>query len=96
MPCRIWDYRPIFSAHPTPTSMFASSMLPHGLSGGLAEESFDVIDRRLRIPSDYISDVKKSLTSATFFMTEVGGIPPEGRPSRPCQSVVVRRHAGSH
>ena len=52
----------------------------HGLSGGLAEESFDVIDRRLRIPSDYISDVKKSLTSATFFMTDVGGIPPEEDP----------------
>ena len=52
----------------------------HGLSGGLAEESFDVIGRRLRIPSDYISDVKKSLTSATFFMTDVGGIPPEEDP----------------
>ena len=52
----------------------------HGLSAGLAEQSFDVIDRRLRIPSDYISDVKKSLTSATFFMTEVGGIPPEEDP----------------
>ncbi len=52
----------------------------HGLSSGLAEESFDVIDRRLRIPSDYISDINKSLTSATFFMTEVGGTPPEEDP----------------
>lgn len=52
----------------------------HGLSGGLAESSFDTIDRRLRIPSDFISDTKKSLTSATFFMTEVGGIPPEEDP----------------
>jgi hypothetical protein len=52
----------------------------HGLSSGLAQESFDTIDRRLRIPSDYISDTKKSLTSATFFMTEVGGIPPEEDP----------------
>ncbi len=52
----------------------------HGLSSNLAEESFDTIDRRLRIPSDYISDTKKSLTSATFFMTEVGGIPPEEDP----------------
>ncbi|MXX80541.1 MAG: hypothetical protein F4Y69_05845 [Chloroflexi bacterium] len=52
----------------------------HGLSGGLAEHSFDVIDRRLNIPSEYISDVKKSLTSATFFMTEVGAIPPDEDP----------------
>lgn len=52
----------------------------HGLSSGLAEESFDVIDRRLRIPSQYISDTKKSLTSATFFMTEVGEIPPDEDP----------------
>ena len=52
----------------------------HGLSGGLAENSFDVIDRRLNIPSDYISDVKQSLTTATFFMTEVGGIPPDEDP----------------
>lgn len=52
----------------------------HGLSGGLAENSFDVIDRRLRIPSEYISDINKSLTSATFFMTEVGGIPPDEDP----------------
>ena len=52
----------------------------HGLSSGLAEESFDTIDRRLRIPRDYISDVKQSLTSATFFMTEVGDIPPEEDP----------------
>ena len=52
----------------------------HGLSGGLAEESFATIDRRLRIPDQYISDVKKSLTSATFFMTEVGGISPEEDP----------------
>ena len=52
----------------------------HGLSSNLAEESFDTIDRRLRIPRDYIADVKQSLTSATFFMTEVGGIPPEEDP----------------
>ena len=52
----------------------------HGLSGGLAQESFDTIDRRLRIPRDYIADTKKSLTSATFFMTEVGGIPPDEDP----------------
>ena len=52
----------------------------HGLSNNLAEESFDTIDRRLRIPSDYISDTKKSLTTATFFMTEVGDIPPEEDP----------------
>ncbi len=52
----------------------------HGLSSGLAEESFDVIDRRLGIPEDYISDTNKSLTSATFFMTEVGGIPPDEDP----------------
>ena len=52
----------------------------HGLSSNLAEDSFEIIDRRLRIPDDYISDVKHSLTSATFFMTEVGGIPPEEDP----------------
>ncbi|MYE06940.1 MAG: hypothetical protein F4Y04_06945, partial [Chloroflexi bacterium] len=52
----------------------------HGLSSGLAEDSFDAIDRRLRIPRDYISDTKKSLTSATFFMTETGGIPPDEDP----------------
>ena len=52
----------------------------HGLSSNLAEDSFDTIDRRLRIPSQYISDTKQSLTSATFFMTEVGGIPPEEDP----------------
>ena len=52
----------------------------HGLSSGLAEESFATIDRRLRIPRDYISDTKQSLTSATFFMTEVGGIPPDEDP----------------
>ena len=52
----------------------------HGLSSGLAEESFETIDRRLRIPREYISDTKQSLTSATFFMTEVGGIPPDEDP----------------
>ena len=52
----------------------------HGLSSNLAEDSFDTIDRRLRIPEEYISDTKKSLTSATFFMTEVGAIPPEEDP----------------
>ncbi len=52
----------------------------HGLSGGLAEDSFEVIDRRLRIPGEYVSDVRKSLTSATFFMTEVDGIPPDEDP----------------
>ncbi len=52
----------------------------HGLSHGLAEESFDTIDRRLRIPEAYLADVKHSLTSATFFMTDVGGVPPEEDP----------------
>ena len=52
----------------------------HGLSGGLAEESFEVIDRRLRIPAEYIHEPVHSLTSATFFMTEVGGIPPDEDP----------------
>ncbi|MXY85306.1 MAG: FtsX-like permease family protein, partial [Chloroflexi bacterium] len=52
----------------------------HGLSGGLADESFDTIDRRLRIPSEFISDTKHSLTTATFFMTEVGGVPPDEDP----------------
>ncbi len=52
----------------------------HGLSGGLAEESFDAIDRRLRIPGQYIEEPVHSLTSATFFMTDVGGTPPEEDP----------------
>ena len=52
----------------------------HGLSGGQAEESFATIDRRLRIPREYISDTTHSLTSATFFMTEVGDTPPDEDP----------------
>ena len=52
----------------------------HGLSSNLAEDSFDIIDRRLRIPREYISDTKQSLTSATFFMTAVGEIPPDEDP----------------
>ena len=60
--------------------MSASSTPPTASPLAWPKQSFDVIDRRLRIPSDYISDVKKSLTSATFFMTEVGGIPPEEDP----------------
>ncbi len=52
----------------------------HGLARGLADESFATIDRRLRIPRDYISETVHSLTSATFFMTELGEIPPEQDP----------------
>jgi len=52
----------------------------HGLARGLADESFATIDRRLRIPRDYISETVHSLTSATFFMTELGAIPPEQDP----------------
>ena len=52
----------------------------HGLSGGQAEESFATIERRLRGPGQYLSDTTQSLTSATFFMTEVGDIPPDEDP----------------
>ncbi|MDE2746717.1 MAG: hypothetical protein OXI41_12135 [Chloroflexota bacterium] len=52
----------------------------HGLSSGLADQSFEVIDRRLRIPRDYISETNHSLTTATFFMTAVGETPPDEDP----------------
>ena len=52
----------------------------HGLARGLADESFDTIDRRMRLPREYIGETVHSLTSATFFMTEVGQIPPEQDP----------------
>lgn len=52
----------------------------HGLARGLADESFAVIDRRLNIPGDYLSDRIESLTSATFFMTQPGGVPPDQDP----------------
>ena len=52
----------------------------HGLARGLSDESFATIDRRLRLPSDYISESIKSLTSATFFMTELGETPPDQDP----------------
>ena len=52
----------------------------HGLARGLSDESFDTIDRRLRIARDYISGTVESLTSATFFMTELGEVPPEQDP----------------
>ena len=52
----------------------------HGLARGLSDESFDTIDRRLRIARDYISGTVESLTSATFFMTELGEAPPEQDP----------------
>ncbi len=52
----------------------------HGLSGDLATDSFETIDRRLRIPRQYLGEIRHSLTTATFFMTEVGEIPPEQDP----------------
>ena len=52
----------------------------HGLARGLSDESFATIDRRLRLPSEYISETIKSLTSATFFMTELGETPPDQDP----------------
>ncbi len=52
----------------------------HGLSGGQAEESFAIIERRLGIPEQYIHEPTKSLTTATFFMTDVGGTPPDEDP----------------
>ena len=52
----------------------------HGISGGLAEESFATIERRLNIPRQYITERTESLTSATFFMTAPGEIPPDQDP----------------
>ncbi len=52
----------------------------HGLSGDLANDSFETIDRRLRIPRQYLGEINHSLTTATFFMTQVGEIPPEQDP----------------
>ena len=52
----------------------------HGLSGNLASDSFDTIDRRLRIPREYLGEINHSLTTATFFMTQVGEVPPEQDP----------------
>ncbi len=52
----------------------------HGIASGLADDSFEIIDRRLRIPGAYLDDKIESLTSATFFMTEVGEFPPEEDP----------------
>ena len=52
----------------------------HGLARGLADESFATIDRRLRLPSEYIDQTIHSLTSATFFMTELGEVPPDQDP----------------
>lgn len=52
----------------------------HGLARGLSDESFATIDRRLRLPREYISETVKSLTSATFFMTELGEVPPDQDP----------------
>ena len=52
----------------------------HPLSDGAAEDSFSAIERRLAPVDRYLESVTRSLTTATFFMTEIGGAVPETDP----------------
>ena len=52
----------------------------HPLARDAADETFAVVDRRFRSINRYLSETNRSLTSATFFMTEPGGVVPEQDP----------------
>ena len=52
----------------------------HPLADDASADTFRTVDRRFRSVAPYFHSVTRSLTTATFFMTEVGGIVPETDP----------------
>ena len=52
----------------------------HPLARGEADDTYATVDRRFRSIRHYFESVNRSLTSATFFMTETGGAVPEEDP----------------